>query len=175
MKSDGFSKRNANYTAQVVELIRKTLSLANQPPLEYEEIIVRAFDWQDVLEKVIPLKRLTEAFEKAFELHKTTFPIMASEIKQAYQQILIEENAKRVEKSRQEKEKDPVQFCKYRNYHINEEGEIKIFNPWIINGEDLTVPCPFCRPTDHDEQWKLLYAKYNKKTSLKIVPRTKKA
>ena len=161
--------------AQVVDIIRETKSLDNQPPLEYEEILVQARDWQDFLEKVIPLERLTEAFDKAVKIHKTSFPVSAFDIKHGYEQILIEENAKRVEKIRREKEKDPVQFCKYRNYHINEEGEIKIFNPWIINVEDLTVPCPFCRRKAHDEQWKLLYAKYNKKTSLKIVPRDEKA
>ncbi|MBX7170592.1 MAG: hypothetical protein K1X72_06510 [Pyrinomonadaceae bacterium] len=171
MKSDGFSKRNAEYTAHVVELIRKTKSLANQTPLEYEEIFVQACDWQDVLEELIPVERLTEAFKKAFKLHETSYPITALDIKHGYQQILIEENAQRVEEARQEKEQNRILFCISRKNHINDEGKTKTRNPFNHN-EDITMPCPFCRPKDYDREWKLLYAKYHKKTSLKIVSRT---
>lgn len=135
--------------------------------------MVRACDWQDALEKVIPVEHLPEAFDKAFEIHETSYPITAFDIKHGYEQILIEENTKRIEKARQEKEKNQILFCISRKYHINDEGEAKIRNPFNHN-EDISMPCLFCRRKDYEEQWKDFVSKNTQKTSLKIVPRTKK-
>lgn len=161
--------------ASVIELISKTLSLANQPPLAQEEIFERACAWQDVLEKSIPLERLPEAFGKAFELHESPFPITAFEINYAYKQILKEEKAKCEEKIRQEKENNPRQFCKNLQRHINQNGEVKQFNPLNPTGEDIILPCPYCRPKAYYEQKNNFISRYQKVNVLKIIPFARKA
>ena len=80
--------RNLDYLAEAMELVRRTLSLSNQPNLTEKELGQRAMDWQDALEPEVPLNRLMDAFNTALRSHTGTFPVNAFEVLEAWR-ILI--------------------------------------------------------------------------------------
>ena len=80
-------QRNKRYLAESAELVRRTLSLSNQPSLTETELGQRAMDWQDAFEGIIPITRLMDAFNAALRQHKGSFPVNAFEIIDAWRQI----------------------------------------------------------------------------------------
>ena len=93
----GKGRRNKVYLANTMILVKKTLSLANQPPLAERDLAERAKDWQDALEENVPVERLPDAFTRALKNHNSTFPINAFGILAAWNELDAEE---REEKSR---------------------------------------------------------------------------
>jgi hypothetical protein len=74
-----------------MELVRRTLSLSNQPSLTETELAQRAVDWQDTFEAEIPLSRLMDAFNAALRVHTGTFPVNAFEVLDAWRSLDREE------------------------------------------------------------------------------------
>jgi len=70
-----------------MRIIRRTLDLANQPPLSDEVLESRAESWAETLFNAVPEERLAEAFKRAIADHDSTFPMSAYELKTAYEKI----------------------------------------------------------------------------------------
>lgn len=70
-----------------MEIVRRTLSWANQPALTEPQMAQRAMDWQDAFEGIIPMDRLTDALSAARKAHTGSFPINAYEVLDAWKGI----------------------------------------------------------------------------------------
>lgn len=137
------TERNKVYLANCIELVDKTIRLANQPPLDTHDSVRRAAEWHDALEPNIPLERLPEVFTKALSTHASTFPINAFEMLSAWNQIRSEY----AERMRKQREENPVLFCDMKVNHINEHGDVEI----ALGGvKEVVVPCQFCRRNAYD-------------------------
>lgn len=77
----------------MMRIVRRTLELANLPPLSDEMLEERAKVWAETLFEVVPEKRLGDAFKKAVADHNTTFAVSAYDMKIAFQKISTDENA----------------------------------------------------------------------------------
>ncbi len=81
---DKARSRNKKYLAETAELVRRTLSLSNQPSLTEQELGQRAMDWQDALEGIVPVNKLQDAFKAALQTHTGSFPVNAFEVIEAW-------------------------------------------------------------------------------------------
>lgn len=151
MPSSQWGSLNKIYLANVIQLVRKTISLANQPPLANKDLARRAIDWQDELEPNVELDILVPAFRKACAEHDSSFPVNCFDIIAAANKIKTEralnENAV---KSQSPDEPPAIASCKILEKHVDDdrakadEGLIELYNP----ADDSTriVPCYQCRP-----------------------------
>jgi hypothetical protein len=93
---EGRRERNKLYLAESMDLVRRTLSLSNQPSLTERELALRATDWQDALEAEIPINRLQDAFSAALRGHATSFPVNAFEVLAAWREIAALEHSEKM-------------------------------------------------------------------------------
>lgn len=123
--------------AQVTEMVRRSLRLANLP-FEAEELLERAKDWSALLYDIVPLDKLKECFEFACKRHDNSFAVNAYEVLQAFRLISEIENAQK----QRELDVEPKRFC---NLAHNNEAEklVELGSP--TKGYKL-LPCPNCRP-----------------------------
>lgn len=84
---------NKIYLANVAVMVKRSISLSNNPPLSQFDLDERARDWTAAFYGTIPFEKLVPAFEKAVELHKGTFAINAYEVLEAFKIIDAEEQA----------------------------------------------------------------------------------
>lgn len=133
--------------ANVIVLVKKTHNWANLPPLSETDLAERAKDWQDELEKEIPLNRLADALSQARKNHTSSFPINLYEISTAYRALVNAE----LEDRKAIKAKNPILFCEDRRYHLNNIGDVIIFS--LFTTTDERVPCRKCRFEDY-ENWR---------------------
>lgn len=90
-----------------MELVRRTLSLSNQPSLTEQELAQRAMDWQDALEAEVPIDRLQDAFAAALRGHSGSFPVNAFEVLMAWRDVReAERQARRIAEDEWRMERD---------------------------------------------------------------------
>jgi hypothetical protein len=132
------------YVSSVTRMVLRTINLANAPALTETELGLRVKDWADFLWPHVPDERLQECFDRAAGDHDGSFPLSAYEIRNAWRAIQIEDGAKAAAEKERMKESNPVDHCKTKYRHINEQGEIDILYGGP-GGIEAIVPCPFCR------------------------------
>ncbi|MGI8542212.1 MAG: hypothetical protein ACR2MD_01885, partial [Aridibacter sp.] len=108
--------------------------------------------WTEALFNIIPETRLQDCFNKAFEIHRSNFPVNATELKYAWE--LIKNEEAKIAAELEEAELNPVDKCVHKNSHfINENGEdngeVEVMNPFDTT-EDVIAPCAYCRPLAFD-------------------------
>jgi len=118
--------------------------------LSEADIADRAVDWQDAFEGLIPVDRLNDAFISALRDHTSTFPVNAFEILAAWQILKAAEDVEAKKITDQNRAANSVQFCKQKEGHLNEYGEVEIVDPFD-RSKNITMPCPNCRPNAHME------------------------
>lgn len=133
-------------------MIKKTVSLSNQPPLSERDLGERALDWLDALEGTIPEDRIRDAFARALKNHSSSYPINAFDMLAAWKDIEAEETAaaETLRIAEESKPENRVANCREKKYHVGEGGYQKICNPFNFN-EEIVLPCRICRPTAYDE------------------------
>lgn len=92
-----------------MDLVRRTLSLSNQPNLTEKELAQRAMDWQDALEPEVPLNRLQDAYRAAVRGHTSSFPVNAFEVLAAWRELSsveLADRAARVARENMERERN---------------------------------------------------------------------
>lgn len=113
------------------------------------ECAVIANEWSEVLIEIIPEDMLMKSYKRAFRDKTDTYPISHLNLKLAYENILEDEKAERVEFEKEDRKKNAKKYCKDREQHIFEDGEdsgrIEVLNPRNFS-ETLTAPCRTCRP-----------------------------
>ncbi len=146
------ASKNPVYLANVLLIVKKTISLANQPPLSGADLGDRTADWMEELEPEVPMEFLPECFKVAKNNHASTFPINCHEIISAWRDTIKPrmENEK-LDIQRKAEADNPVLRCIQKHRHINDEGETVI--DLFESGTDDIAPCYFCRATDY-ENWK---------------------
>lgn len=77
-------KPTPSYLGTVMELIKKSLELSNQAPLEDKELGKRAVTWSEILFENISEEWLKHSFNAVFKVHKSSFPISAYEVNEGY-------------------------------------------------------------------------------------------
>jgi hypothetical protein len=102
----------------------------------------RAKNWMDVLEGVVPLGELDAAYRQAFKKHASNFPINAFDIKNAYNESVVEREAQKIVY-------DYTPNCPH-NHRDPKTATMQQVNPWNFD-EDITMPCGFCRPNDYEQ------------------------
>lgn len=110
-----------------------------------EEQMQRANVWTDLLIDIVPENRLQDVFRKAFRDHKSSFPINAYELKDAWDQINQQEILERNRELYRDQRENPVRYCPASWNHINEEGDIAVYLGVPPNGKEVVVPCERCR------------------------------
>ncbi len=143
----GKANLNKTYLANVMLLVKKTVSLSNQPPLVESDLAERAKDWMEAIEQVIPLDRLPEAFRTALKNHASTFPINAFEILAAYKEIEAIETAEKLKTETEEKTLNRVAFCTEKHNHKSNDEAIQ---QYFVGGHWEWLPCVHCR---QDAYW----------------------
>jgi len=159
------------YTADVGEILEKTIARANQPPLEPEEFVLRMTTWtEDFLAEGIPRNRLADCYDAAREAHASIFPINSYEITQAWKQIVEKEREAKLKLEARRREEFPVEYCADRNDHISPTGEVKIFS--LFTKTDEIVPCRKCRFEDYEKWRKKQVALYGEHQPLTVLQQT---
>jgi hypothetical protein len=130
----------------MILLVKKTHNWANLPPLSEIDLADRAKDWQDALEPEIPLDYLLPSVQRARQKHDSSFPINLYEISTAYREIMTEENAEKHRQEESNRRQFPVLYCKRREFHLNSDGDVRMFN--LFTETDEIMPCRECRPSD---------------------------
>jgi hypothetical protein len=90
-ESQNDQKPHKTYLAVVMRIVRYSLELANQPPLEDDALDERAAIWAETVFGIIPENRLITAFRRATADHNSTFPMNAYDLKNAFDRISAEE------------------------------------------------------------------------------------
>jgi hypothetical protein len=85
------AKPDEGYLAVVMRIVRRTLELSNQPPLENDALERRARIWSEDLFEIVPEARLKDAYSAAIASHNSGFPVTAYEIAEAFKQIAVAE------------------------------------------------------------------------------------
>ena len=132
-------------------IVDDSFSLSSQNATDAEKL-ARAEVWARVLFGVIPENRLQDAFDRAFQLHDSSFPVNAYEIKLAWEKIKTEE--------REAKIKTQIAECPGAKYHTNEgkSSLVRLMNPHTQLDE--FYPCPKCRMEDFEKKKKTDIALY---------------
>lgn len=156
--------QNANkaYLANCIELVDKTIRLANQPPLDTHDSLARAREWHDALAPNIPLERLPEVFARALADHTSSFPVNAFEMLSAWNAIRNE----RAQERERERLENPVKFCDMKHNHVNEHGDVEIALGGI---KEVYVPCQFCRRSAYDVRIEEEMKKFREEANPKAV------
>lgn len=128
-----------------MEVVKKTISLSNQPPLSETDLGQRAKDWQDEIEEIIPLDKVYQSFRRALALHTSSFPVNAFELIAAYKIVAEEDRVKAAEAEAENRLTNPVLFCKQKSQHVTEHGEVEIIDPFD-HSQIILMPCSDCRP-----------------------------
>lgn len=151
-------------------LVKKTVSLSNQPPLAERDLAARATDWMEALEPVVPVDRLPDAFRRALVNHATTFPINAFEIQQAFVELDGEEKTERqrIENELKKQPENKVANCPKKAWHISGDGRVMVVNPFNFN-EEIELPCRDCRPEAFYEQRAKFIAEHGEIKPLEIL------
>lgn len=145
IRSSQQARKNPAYLANCIELVNKTIRLANQPPLATDDAIERAKDWMDALEPIVPLDRLPAVYARAVADHETTFPVNFFDLKVAWDKISAEEKKKQTEDLQKTIRENAVAFCVRRDFHANADGEVEYDDPFDTTKQVL-MPCVTCRP-----------------------------
>lgn len=133
----------------MVKIISKAISLANAPMLTEPELLVRARDWSEELHGIVPMEALNASMKRAFENHKSTFPLNAYDLKIAYTQLKAEQLLSLEMKPISTDER--VDRCTNKDNHLPDRfGEIEIFIHGVSD-DDVIVPCGICRKEDFME------------------------
>lgn len=131
----------------MMKIISKAISLANAPMLTEPELLVRARDWADELHGIVPMEALNAAMHRAFQNHKSGFPVNAYDLKIAYGELQFE--AATIDESRTLSTDEKVEKCTNKENHVDGTfGMIELFIPPDISSE---VPCGRCRPDEYTE------------------------
>lgn len=137
------------YAADVTAIVKRSLELANFPPLEATKQLPRRVGiWTEFLLTRVPADRLFECWDAAIGAHDGTYPLAATEINEAWRAIQEREKMEADLKARQEAHLLPKR-CTF--HHNNEEEKlVPIYNMRV--GDDVLMPCPSCRPEDFAER-----------------------
>jgi hypothetical protein len=138
---------SSQYLGWMMKIISKAISLANAPMLTEPELLVRARDWSDALHGIVPMDALNASVKRAFQDHKSTFPLNAYDLKMAYANLKAEEllvfNTKVLTTD------ERVARCPNKLNHIPDRfGEIEIYLP--DKDAEAVVPCGACRTEEFD-------------------------
>lgn len=128
-------------------LIKKTISLSNQPPLSEADLGERALDWLSELEAIVPVEQLQPSLSRAFKNHTSNFPINVFGILEAYKQIEAEESAEKERADTEERTLNRVAFCTEKHNHKSSDEAIQ---QYFVGGHWEWLPCVHCRP---DAYW----------------------
>lgn len=139
----------------MTKIISKAISLANAPMLTEPELLVRARDWSEELHGVVPMEALNASMHRAFQNHKSTFPVNAYDLKIAYGELVIEGAMQ--DDARTLTTDERVDRCSNRLNHLPERfGEIEIYVP--ERDVELIVPCGLCRTEEFNTEKQRLLA-----------------
>lgn len=116
-----------------------------------EEIAARTKTWARALFGVIPEFRLQDAFDAAFQVHDSTFPVSAYEIKLEWQKIEIRERAETQARRIEFEKENPKLACPDRARHKNDDGDVEICSPVNWN-EEILLPCKTCQPKAYEAE-----------------------
>ena len=130
-----------------MKIISKAISLANAPMLTEPELLVRARDWADELHGIVPMEALNASMKRAFQDHKSTFPLNAYDLKMAYAANKLD--ATMVDESRTLSTDEKVEKCTNKENHV--EGTFGMIELFVPNKIDGLVPCGRCRPEEYAE------------------------
>jgi hypothetical protein len=135
--ADSVSGEEADYLADVTMLVMEALELANWPPLDTKkQLPTRAAIWTYRLIGRVPREDLSDAFERAVEDHRGSYPVNAYEVRQAHKEILRERRHKaRVAPAPESKPCDLT--------HVAGENRMVMLGAF---GREELMPCPNCRP-----------------------------
>jgi hypothetical protein len=131
-----------SYLDQVALIVRDACYAAGQTGVTTAEKLAMAKVWSKMLFDEIPLKDLQNAFDLAVKKHQSNFMINAYDLKNAYQEIVIEREKQKQESLKKDR-------CPYYN-HDPKTGMMKVVNPFNFH-EDITLPCAYCRPSEYYE------------------------
>ena len=134
-------------------VVDDSFELSSQNATDAEKT-VRAEAWARVLFGVIPENRLPDAFDRAFQLHDSSFPVNAYEIKLAWEKIKSEEYEAKI--------KNQIVECPGAKYHRG-ESTVNGFYVVLMNPhtqKDELYPCPKCRMEDFENKKKTDIALY---------------
>lgn len=133
----------------MVRIISKAISLANSPMLTEPELLVRARDWSEELHGIVPMEALNASMKRAFENHKSTFPLNAYDLKNAYAELKLE--SIEIANSRVLTTDGRVDRCPNKRNHLeNEFGMIEYYIP--SKDIEVVVPCGACRTEDFNAE-----------------------
>lgn len=142
----------------MVKIISKAISLANAPMLTEPELLVRARDWSEALHGIVPMEALNASVSRAFQNHKSTFPLNAYDLKTAYTELKAEQLLSLEMKPISTDER--VDRCTNKDNHLPDRfGEIEIYLP--DKDTEAIVPCGICRKEDFMEAKTELMASKN--------------
>ncbi len=148
----GLASKNPAYLANVLLIVKKTISLANQPPLAPADLGDRTADWMEELEPEIPLDLLPQTFTLARRNHSGSYPINCLEILDAWKANKADLRQKEEKRKAEAAQTDPVLNCANKDRHLNAEGTVKIVNLFDTSQDEI-VPCQYCRFPDY-EKWR---------------------
>lgn len=117
--------------------------LANRKP-EGQELREMVEVWQKTLAEIIPLEKIAPAWKRTLALHKSDFPPTAFSVLKSFHELEAAEQEREIENQTRDREENPVKYCNYRQHHINEHGDV-LEMIGGLGGEDVVLPCPFCR------------------------------
>jgi hypothetical protein len=136
----------------MLRVIRRSISLANAPSLTEAEYGIRAKDWCELLEAVIPEERLMDSFMRAARDHASAFPVNAYEIQDAWKNIQAEEQARR--ETEAVDDVSAIDTCGNKANHVLENGEdhglVELYDP--TDNSTRIVPCFTCRRAAFDQR-----------------------
>jgi hypothetical protein len=117
--------------------------------------------WHESLSEIIPLEKLSGAFKRAMATHQSSFPVNAFDILKNFHELEAEEK----DAARKESEK-PTTENRVKNCIFYKEHKDDALRPELIGGiegEEVLLPCPVCRPSQYDRRRREEYAKYRAK------------
>jgi transcription elongation factor Elf1 len=150
----------------VTALIKRSLELANWPPLERNKQLPRriAF-WTEALFPRIERARLPLAFDEALDTHRSEYPVNAYELIQADRRLKKREEAARRAAEQVRVAEDGAVECTHCDAERLEEVHVPLEN------KDYKVPCSRCRPRAHAQRREQLFGKKPVMVSLSDVAR----
>jgi hypothetical protein len=129
---DSIQRPSESYLAAMVQIISKSISLANAPSLTREELIIRARDWAEILFQVVPENQLVQSLKRAFDDHDSSFPLTAYELKTAYRQMHAENGrraAVEAEEARQVERANPAEYGGVKCLRCRDTNVESIYKP----------------------------------------------
>ena len=145
MHSQPSATDTIRYVAQMTAMIIKIISLSSRPALGETERDEMALAWTEALQPIVPIDDLVETYKQAVADHQSEFPINVFNLKSAHKKVIELREKNRL------KLVQTVQACSRYPNHDKTTATVRLANPVDVFGDEIDLPCPYCRQEAYNE------------------------